>query len=101
MTGAAQTARTASILSRPLAVRRAASPSSGDATECTVKLSASGIAAEPGADEVEPDIQTCHQRTQRKPLKRVAVVRVDIELRARPLAQQSVVHAAHRLVLQH
>src|SRR4051812_39874766 len=100
MTGAAQTASTASIFTRPRAVRRAASPTSGDATECTVRLTASGSAPEPGADELEPDIQTCHQRRQRKPLKGVPVVGLQTERRPRPLAQQAVIGAACGVVLQ-
>src|SRR5260221_1247729 len=101
-TGAAQMASTSSIFSRPLAVRRAASPSMpGVGSECTVKLTGSGGALEPGADELDPDIKTCHERTKGKPLTRVAVVLVNVDRRARPLTQQTVLRAAgvFRIVL--
>src|SRR5689334_25237859 len=92
------------IFSRPLAVRRVASSAiDGAGIVCTVKLSGapddSSEAPEPGADELEPDIQTCHQRTHREPLERVAVVLVNIDRRMRPLPKQSVSRGGGRIVL--
>src|SRR5258706_15122893 len=98
MTGAAHTASTANIFQRPSAVRRAASASS-DGIECTVNRSGeSGAAAESGAEELEPDIQTCHEGTQGEPLEGIAMVLVNVDRGARPLARQTVVGAA---VLHH
>src|SRR5437868_673539 len=90
MTGAAQTASTSSIFSRPLRVRCDAT--SGGATSWTVKLSASAPASR--TDELEPDIEAEDQRGEREPLEGVAVVPGDVRRRLRPVAQQAVVAGA-------
>src|SRR5947207_15613752 len=94
-------ASTANMRQRARNPRRTSSPASaGDGSECTVKASGvSGAARDPGADELEPDIQTCHQRTEGEPLEGIAVVLVDVDRRARPVARQTVVVEA--AVLDH
>src|SRR6218665_1084060 len=103
MTGAAQTSSRASILKRPWRVRCAkstAAPASG--TLCTVRPSRCPAWAGAGrsggrlaaraneaSDDLEPDIQNCHQATKPQPLKGVTAVLVHAGVDRGPVAPQT------------
>src|SRR5687767_14073415 len=92
-TGAAQTASTTSILSRPARVRRP-SPSSascGRGSVCTVRPNGSSNTRELSArgDKLEPDIEDGDQGAQGPPLEGITVMFLDTAGGLRPLAQQA------------